>query len=55
MNKVFEHGLNVLITVLDKLPKKKEETVNNDYEHCRNTEIYQLREVALYRFECMSN
>ena len=47
MNKVFEHGLNVLITVLDKLPKKKEETVNNDYEHCRNTEIYQLRNAKL--------
>ena len=47
MEKVFEHGLNVLITVLDKLPKKKEETVNNDYEHCRNTEIYQLRNAKL--------
>ena len=47
MNKVFETGLNVLITVLDKLPKKKEETVNNDYEHCRNTEIYQLRNAKL--------
>ena len=47
MNKVFEQGLNVLITVLDKLPKKKEETVNNGYEHCHNTEIYHLRNAKL--------
>ncbi len=32
MNKVFEQGLNVLITVLEMFPKKEEQSDNNDPE-----------------------
>ncbi len=57
MDKVFEHGLNVLITVLEMLPQKEEPRVTNNseefirpkrgYENCRNNEIYHLRNVEL--------
>ena len=57
MDKVFEHGLNVLITVLEMLPQKEEPRVTNNseefirpkrgYENCSNNEIYHLRNVEL--------
>lgn len=55
MEKVFEHGLNVLVTVLEMLPHKEELTNNTDefivpkrgYENCRNNEIYHLRNAEL--------
>ena len=55
MDKVFEHGLNVLITVLEMLPQKEELPCNSEefirpkrgYENCRNNEIYHLRNVEL--------
>ena len=51
MDKVFEQGLNVLITVLEMLPQKEELTKfirpKRGYENCRNNEIYHLRNVEL--------
>ena len=57
MDKVFEHGLNVLVTVLEMLPQKEEPRVTNNseefirpkrgYENCSNNEIYHLRNVEL--------
>jgi len=56
MEKVFEHGLNVLVTVLEMLPHKEEQgkPTNTEftkpkrgYENCRNNEIYHLRNAEL--------
>ena len=57
MEKVFEHGLNVLVTVLEMLPQKEETTntkgdeftkpKSTGYEHCHNTDIYHLRNAQL--------
>ena len=47
MDKVFEQGLNVLVTVLEMLPQKEELPCNSEefirpkrgYENCRNNGI----------------